>query len=113
MKDNQIEIFEVQYSTAWCDESYRWPRYPLNLLVFRGAIENNQITGTMYIQRNYERADKKLSQDLVPSDFYVWQSYSFRADVLLDGGGNSFTMSKAFSWGSGHTDNRSQKWERE
>jgi tetratricopeptide (TPR) repeat protein len=111
VRDNQIEIIQLQISTIGCDESWRYPRSPLNLLVFSGTIQNNQITGTMYKNMQKQYSQKKLV-DLVASDFFVSESNSFKAEIQWDSGGNSFEMNKAFDDIAGHYDH-SQKWERE
>jgi tetratricopeptide (TPR) repeat protein len=110
VRESQIEISILQSSSSWCGEtSFRWPRYPLDLVVFRGTIRNNQITGTEYSYTS--RNDQKIVIDMVPSDYYILGTHSFDAAIQWDSGGNSFSMNKAF--GLYNSTNRMQKWERE
>jgi tetratricopeptide (TPR) repeat protein len=112
VKDNQIDIYGLQYSSANCSGSFRYPRYPFKLLVFRGTIQDNQVAGTMYEYKAYNQEKRLL--DYVTSDLYVAKTYAFRAEIKWDSSGRSFTMNKVFERDSeiGNVD-RSQKWERE
>lgn len=111
VRGGQIEIYLMKESGTYCDGSRRIPRYPINLLKFRGTIQNNQISGTLYCHRPTEQAMNKNSMDITKSDYEGCGTRSHKAEILWDSDGSSFTISPNLPWT--FPQDYPQKWERE